>query len=83
MKVITEKRLRQWKRISREMGLFGIKSMEMLGHIIKECQEIDQLTVSKLRPMSDIELYEGSDILVFHKQTKRFVHAAYLNHMEG
>lgn len=42
MKVITEERLREL-----------CKKYSFINHLISECEEIDTLTVSKLRPMCD------------------------------
>lgn len=72
MRVITEKRLREWKRIAIQKGLDGIKSTELLEQIIKECKEIDHFTVTKLRPMSEAPKNEIM-ILAFNKYENDFV----------
>ena len=49
MKVITEERLRQ---------MYSTSSMpnatSVINTILAECQELDQLTVTRLRPMSEL-----------------------------
>lgn len=64
MKVIAEERLREkfdhvqlWNMTSTELRNF-------LNEILEECQEIDQLTVSKLRPMSEAPRDESARMLV-------------------
>lgn len=49
MKVITEERLREILD-----GTSRVTSKDLLRVLINECQELDTLTVTRLRPMSDI-----------------------------
>lgn len=82
MKVITEEMipLIEYQEDDKE---FPFKNHGLSEILNKYLVEIDQLTVSKLRPMSEIESHDGLDILVFHIDTGRFVHAAHQNHMDG
>ena len=41
MRGISEKKLREWKRKSVQLGLNGIKSDELLDLIIKDCEELN------------------------------------------
>lgn len=69
MKVITEERLRELFT-----GDCGFDLEAMLKH---ECKEIDQLTVTKLRPMSELYKYEPLDVFMFCKRGQKLVHAKY------
>lgn len=54
MKAITEERLRQIRSNFSDAKLMRDQVMILaIDRLIDECQEIDQLTVTKLRPMSE------------------------------
>ena len=59
MKVITEERLKELRDQFREVSKINsnplhIEGMlDMIEIVIDECQELDQLTVTRLRPMSE------------------------------
>lgn len=52
MKAITEERLRRFRETCDPRDRYALDTL------IKECQELDTLTVTKLRPMSDIPIGE-------------------------
>ncbi len=59
MKVITEERLQdRYDSIVDEGSLYSQGAMDILDSLMQECQEIDTLTVSKLRPMQDLKIGE-------------------------
>lgn len=79
MKVITEERLRELQSNSDELSELTGWLPEVRGFIealIKECQELDTLTVTKLRPMS--EIHDG-DILVKWIQENGLIGAFYVD----
>lgn len=64
---ISKKRLSEWKRISVQKGLDGIKSMELLNLIIKECKELDPwLPIDENTPLDgrDLLLHDGIDTVI-------------------
>lgn len=86
MKVIKEETLRGLinKIIDRENNakdekdrfIFGVMRLQC-AEIIKACQELDTLTVDRLRPMSEAPMDE-SIILAFNKYEKDFVKAFFI-----
>lgn len=42
-------------------------------------EETDQFSVSRLRPMSALDDYDGIDVLAWHQRGKKFVHFSYCN----
>lgn len=77
MKVITEERLRERFEESQHKYLKAPLEriyepnavMNTLHELIDECQELDTLTVTRLRPMSDAPDHEYS--LFVHKEGRR------------
>jgi len=59
MKVITEERLREIFEAESDRGIVSVK--DLLNH---ELQEIDTLTVSQLRPMSDAPIDDETILCV-------------------
>jgi hypothetical protein len=59
MKVITEERLREIFEAESDRGIVSVK--DLLNH---ELQEIDALTVSKLRPMCDASIDDQTILCV-------------------
>jgi len=62
---ISKKRLREWKRISKQKGLSGVKSDELLDNLIAECEE--------LNPWLPIENAPKDKELLLSSSGQRFV----------
>ena len=61
MKVIPEERLME---IAKDYGFCSSMEPKLLQRLINECQEIDTLTVSKLRPMCDAPIDDETILCV-------------------
>jgi len=69
MKVITEERLIAKQELLEDKNNRPCEYLDgkqyMIDELIESCEEIDTLTVSKLRPMGEVIGYTGGDILVY------------------
>lgn len=74
MRVITEERLKELMFEWDGMDPF-VQSCKFL--IENECKELDHLTVTKLRPMSELDQYGVDNILAWNESLRRYVHFTY------
>ena len=77
MKVMTEERFKELIGLD-EAGDY----VACINDILEEFQELDQLTVTRLRPMSELVDSDEVDVLAFNSRLGRFIHFAYQNHMD-